>query len=120
MCREVGIRQILVSQLASPAWSSIPLNRMLERAAEVAGHLRRDSIQTPPAMEHSPGNAYWHPDVTWEVNLLNSIGVLNITNGVVERADPDCSEDIAYFLGDLDADVRDTLLSYSRQPSCAS
>lgn len=113
MCREVSIRQILVSELCCMREEGRTLSELLEDASNISRRLTNEGIASPEPLNSSYAGSlnYISPSVSWEISFLNTMGAIAFNFNRVRRpyADEQYRRRMDFLFEDLDSDVKDKL-----------
>lgn len=114
MCREVSVRQILTAMLSESTWDDLSIRDITGKTVKIAEKLSSDNMKVPISFHRVNFSSYTSVDVSYELSLLKSIGLISLHNGRVTPTEENYKDIIPLLFDDLDSDVKDNLFSLAR------
>ncbi len=114
MCREVSVRQILTAMLSESTWDDLSIRDITGETVKIAEKLSSTDAEVHISFRRVNSSSYTSEDVSYELGLLRSIGLISLYNGRVAPTKDNFKDVIPTLFDDLDSDVRENLFSFAR------
>jgi hypothetical protein len=84
----------------------MPMNELFKRVRNVVSRLREAKVESSFVVHGTGGDCFWSNDVTYEVGLLNSAGLLCLQADMIGKTDANYDEAFEFVCKDLEPKVK--------------